>query len=59
VTPLLGLVKTSATEMDIYFYRDTTYNMFGSILFNKPPADVITTYTNEAVLTKEPENCKF
>jgi hypothetical protein len=52
----LSFVRTSFQEMDVYIYRDNNYAMNGSVLFNRISTAIITTYTNEPVLTVAPEN---
>jgi hypothetical protein len=55
----LCFVRTSLNELDVYMYRDRGDIMSGSIVFNKLPTNIITTYTNEPVLTTAPENSSF
>jgi hypothetical protein len=52
--PKLGFIRVSVHATDIHFYRETNQWYRGSILFNKYSSDVITTYTNEPVLTEDP-----
>jgi hypothetical protein len=42
----LSFVRTSLNELDVYMYRDYGDIMNGTILFNKLPAVVITTYSS-------------
>jgi hypothetical protein len=55
----LSFVRTSFNELDVYLYRDHSYAMSGSILFNKLSTAVITTYNTEPVLKTSPENSSF
>jgi hypothetical protein len=55
----LSFVRTSFQEMDVYIYRDHNYAMSGSVLFNKISTTIITTYTNEPVLTTAPDYASF
>jgi hypothetical protein len=51
----LIFVRISNTVMDVYLYREYAYFINGTILFNKLPTDIITTYTTEPVLTTAPD----